>query len=115
MWSVRNTHFIINYDDTNTGNCDTAQSTHDAATQPAAATKPPSSDDQRSVERSNELKHTVVNVAKIGLTFLKDSSDVFPPLKSLVGGLAFLLGNHEVCFQTISATVFAQSLAEMER
>lgn len=57
-----------------------------------------SNQDQASLEGSNELKYAIVNVAKTGLAFLKESSDAFPPLKSLLSGLVFLLGNHQVCF-----------------
>lgn len=39
---------------------------------------------------------TASEVAKTCLRFLKESSDAFPPLKSIVGGISFFVDNHEV-------------------
>lgn len=38
----------------------------------------------------------VSDSVKFCLRALKDSADAFPPLKSLVGAIAFFLDNHEV-------------------
>lgn len=52
-------------------------------------------------ELGNSSKRTSRGVAselaKTCLRALKESSDVFPPLKSVVGGILFFFDNHEVC------------------
>ena len=40
---------------------------------------------------------TVSATAKLLLRAAKESADAFPPLKSVVGGLCFILDNYEVC------------------
>ena len=44
-----------------------------------------------------DWKSTVSDTAKLILRSVRDSADVFPPLKSVVGGLCFILENYEVC------------------
>ena len=41
-------------------------------------------------------KSTVSATAKLFLCAVRDSADAFPPLKSVVGGLCFILENYEV-------------------
>lgn len=50
------------------------------------------------LEVRHEPTNGIMSTAKTTLLFLKESSDAFPPLKSLVAGLLFLLENHEVHF-----------------
>ena len=42
------------------------------------------------------LKSTTSATAKLLLRAAKESADAFPPLKSAVGGLCFILDNYEV-------------------
>ncbi|KAF8966797.1 hypothetical protein BDZ97DRAFT_1917311 [Flammula alnicola] len=44
---------------------------------------------------SRKSGKTAVSVAKYGLQTLKESADAFPPLKSVVSGLSFLLSTYE--------------------
>ena len=41
-------------------------------------------------------KSTVSATAKLFLCTVRDSADAFPPLKSVVGGLCFILENYQV-------------------
>ena len=41
---------------------------------------------------------TVSDAAKLLLRTVRDSADAFPPLKSVAGGLCFILENYEVWF-----------------
>ena len=41
---------------------------------------------------------TVSDTAKLLLRTVRDSADAFPPLKSVAGGLCFILDNYEVWF-----------------
>ena len=43
-------------------------------------------------------KSTVSATAKLVLYAVRDSADAFPPLKSVAGGLCFILDNYEVLF-----------------
>ena len=45
---------------------------------------------------SHHLAKAAASVATFGLNALKESSDAFPPLKSVAGGLSFILTNYEV-------------------
>ena len=54
-----------------------------------AATPP--KDPNKSSKRKSAL-----GVAMFALSTAKESSDAFPPLKSIMGGLMFLLNNHQV-------------------
>ena len=44
-----------------------------------------------------DRKPIVYATAKLVLYAVKDSADAFPPLKSVVGGLCFILDSYEVC------------------
>ena len=50
-------------------------------------------------EKSN-WRSTAVATAKLLLRGVRDSADVFGPLKSVAGGLCFVLENYEVRFST---------------
>ena len=43
-----------------------------------------------------DWKSTVSDTAKLLLRAVSDSADAFPPLKSVAGGLCFILENYEV-------------------
>ena len=43
-----------------------------------------------------DWKSTVSDAAKLLLRTVRDSTDVFPPLKSIAGGLCSILENYEV-------------------
>ena len=47
-------------------------------------------------------KTTVSATAKLLLCTVRDSADAFPPLKSVAGGLCFILENYEVRFTSTS-------------
>ena len=46
-------------------------------------------------DKSSKRK-SALGVAMFALSAAKESSDAFPPLKSVMGGLTFLLKNHQV-------------------
>jgi len=46
--------------------------------------------------KSKQRKPTASSAAKLFLRGAKESADVFPPLKSVLGGLCFILDNCEV-------------------
>ena len=47
-------------------------------------------------ESGSDWKSTVSSTAKSLLRGVRDSADAFPPLKSVAGGLCFILENYEV-------------------
>ena len=47
-------------------------------------------------DHQENWKTTVSSTAKLLLCTVRDSADVFPPLKSVVGGLCYILENYEV-------------------
>jgi len=49
-------------------------------------------------------KSTASASAKLLLRGVRDSADAFPPLKSVAGGLCFILENYEVWFPSLNAT-----------
>jgi len=50
-----------------------------------------------------DWKYIVSSTAKSLLRGVRDTADVFPPLKSVAGGLCFVLENHEVWSPSLSA------------
>ena len=46
----------------------------------------------------SDWKHTTSSAAKLFLRMVKETSDAFPPLKSVAGGLCAILENCEVRF-----------------
>ena len=59
----------------------------DENTEPSAATN----------EKKSNWKSTALATAKLLLRGVRDSADAFGPLKSVAGGLCFILENCEVC------------------
>ena len=58
---------------------------------------PRGKDQQSSMGGGREdFKSTASSVAKLLLRAVRDSADAFPPLKSVAGGLCYLLENYEV-------------------
>jgi hypothetical protein len=49
-------------------------------------------------ENRSDWKSTASATAKLLLRGVRDSADAFPPLKSVAGGLCFILENYEVWF-----------------
>jgi len=50
--------------------------------------------------------------AKVVIDVVKESSDVFPPLKSVAGGLASVLKHYDVwCLPPIPSTILTTALA----
>jgi hypothetical protein len=49
-------------------------------------------------DNKSHWKSNVSAAAKLLLCMVRDSADAFPPLKSIAGGLCFILENHEVRF-----------------
>ena len=54
--------------------------------------------DGKSKYDNERWKSTISATAKLLLCTVRDSADAFPPLKSVVGGLCFILENYEVRF-----------------
>ena len=54
-------------------------------------------------ESGSDWKSTVSSTAKLLLRGVRDSADAFPPLKSVAGGLCFILENYEVWSPSLSA------------
>ena len=57
---------------------------------------PDKSNQNAATENSSDWKSTVSATAKLVLCTVRDSADAFPPLKSVAGGLCFILENYEV-------------------
>lgn len=78
---------------------------------PAEKTEPQrsSTETHNSTSGSNSGLHVVSEVAKTCLRALKESSDAFPPLKSLVSGISFFIENYEVSEQTSHYTFLTRS------
>jgi len=55
------------------------------------------------VESGSDWKSIVSSTAKSLLRGVRDTADVFPPLKSVAGGLCFILENYEVWSPPLSA------------
>ena len=55
-------------------------------------------------ENRPDWKSTVSSSAKLVLRAVRDSSDAFGPLKSVAGGLCFILENSEVRYLSLLAT-----------
>ena len=49
-------------------------------------------------ENKSDWKSTASDSAKLLLRGVRDSADIFGPLKSIAGGLCFILENYEVRF-----------------
>ena len=49
------------------------------------------------VERRNAEGYKASEICKLGLSALRDSADVFPPLKSTAGGIVKIIELCEVC------------------
>ena len=55
-------------------------------------------------KNKSDWKSTASASAKLLLYGVRDSADAFPPLKSVAGGLCFILENCEVCPSPLCAT-----------
>ena len=62
-------------------------------------------------ENKSGWKSTASSSAKLLLRGVRDSADAFGPLKSVAGGLCFILDNCEVCLHpgSLSATLIASA------
>ena len=49
-------------------------------------------------EKKFDWKSTAYATTKLAINLVKESSDAFPPLKSVAGGLSAILDHCEVCF-----------------
>ena len=68
-------------------------------------------------ENKSGWKSTASSSAKLLLRGVRDSADAFGPLKSVAGGLCFILENCEVCslFHLLSATLISLAAHESEQ
>lgn len=67
-------------------------------------------------DRKSGWRSNVSATAKLLLCGVRDSADAFPPLKSVVGGLCFILENYEVWFAPYATqTVVLRIISENAR
>lgn len=78
------------------------------ALRPKGGTKPSATTDE---DKSN-WRSTATATAKLFLRTVKDTSDAFPPLKSVAGSLCAILDNAEVCFASHSLNPRCSSLSQ---
>ena len=71
--------------------------TETAVPRPDEGIEPSTADEKKPSWKSNAFA-----VAKLLLRGVRDSADAFGPLKSVAGGLCFILENYEVRFSSVS-------------
>ena len=54
----------------------------------------------------SNLGSTVYPSARVVVDIVKESSDVFPPLKSVMGGLTAILNHYDVCLSLLPYSLF---------
>jgi len=84
-------------------NADTSATPEMAVLRPYESAEPSASAD----EKKTSWKSNASAAAKLLLRGVRDSVDAFGPLKSVAGGLCFILENHEVRFSSVSAIYVA--------
>lgn len=62
-----------------------------------------------------EARHAVSEAIKLAIRALRESSDAFPPLKSLFGGLASFIDNYEVWGSLLGVICFSYTIKRNER